>query len=154
MEELTSRVCAYELCDVPITGHHSKKYCCHNHRTSANHKRHGYAYHQKMRSKDPRSFMVQLLSYKNRRATLDIDYLMTIYDSQEGLCAITKVPMTNSSGKGKLQTNISIDRIDSSLGYTEGNIQLVCTMVNKMKSDSTKEEFEFWIRALYKSLEV
>ena len=37
--------------------------------------------------------------------------------------------------------NISIDRIDSSKGYIKGNIQLVCGIVNVMKSDSSEDEF-------------
>jgi hypothetical protein len=46
----------------------------------------------------------------------------------------------------------SLDRIDSSRGYTEDNVQWVCWSVNQMKSDKTKEEFEFWIKTLYKAI--
>ncbi len=37
--------------------------------------------------------------------------------------------------------NISIDRINSDLGYTKNNIQLVSAMINRMKSDLTSKEF-------------
>ena len=37
--------------------------------------------------------------------------------------------------------NISIDRINSDLGYTKDNIQLVSAMINRMKSDLTSKEF-------------
>lgn len=33
--------------------------------------------------------------------------------------------------------NISIDRINSDLGYTKDNIQLIGAMINRMKSDLT-----------------
>ena len=52
--------------------------------------------------------------------------------------------MTYLAGHGRKQTNISIDRINSSLGYIRGNVQLVCDAVNVMKSNSTEEELYQW----------
>ena len=37
--------------------------------------------------------------------------------------------------------NISIDRIDSSKGYTKDNIQLVCASLNNMKMDLKNKHF-------------
>ena len=37
--------------------------------------------------------------------------------------------------------NISIDRINSSLGYTKDNVQLVAAIVNRMKTDLPDSEF-------------
>ena len=47
--------------------------------------------------------------------------------------------MTYSHGSNA--TNISIDRIDSNLGYVKGNIQLVCYVVNIMKNNFSMNEF-------------
>lgn len=88
-----------------------------------------------------RHFISRLLNKKSRNRHLDIDYVMGIYDAQEGFCALSGIKMTHISGEGRVPTNISIDRIDSNLGYIEGNIQLVCCAVNLAKSSWTEEEF-------------
>lgn len=43
--------------------------------------------------------------------------------------------MTYELGEGRLYTNVSIDQIHPSQGYTIDNIQLVCMAVNQLKSD-------------------
>lgn len=37
--------------------------------------------------------------------------------------------------------NISIDRIDSNLGHSKNNVQLVAAIVNRMKTDLPYSEF-------------
>ena len=48
--------------------------------------------------------------------------------------------MTYLLKEGRIPTNISIDKIDRTKGYTIGNIQLVCMACNQIKSDLTEEE--------------
>ena len=48
------------------------------------------------------------------------------------------------------QTNISIDRIDSTKGYIEGNIRLVCAAVNFMKHRMNDEELVWWCKEIVK----
>jgi hypothetical protein len=43
-----------------------------------------------------------------------------------------------------------LDRIDSSLGYTEGNVQPCCKICNKMKSNYTEEMFLHHVAKVYK----
>lgn len=52
--------------------------------------------------------------------------------------------MTHLRGHGRLMTNVSIDRIDSSKGYEEGNVQLVCHITNLMKQDLSISELKMW----------
>lgn len=54
--------------------------------------------------------------------------------------------MTYLAGSGRVFTNISIDRIDSSVGYVRGNVQFVCDVVNRMKQDLPQNEFMVWCR--------
>ena len=77
-----------------------------------------------------------------RGITLEIDYkfLYELYQRQEGKCAISGLPMTYNVGAGRNHYNISIDRIDSTKGYTKDNVQLVCAQVNMMKAEMTMEE--------------
>lgn len=90
-------------------------------------------------------FLNHLLNIKGYdREELDLSYLLDLYNNQKGLCAISGVPLTNIRGSGRIPTNISIDRIDNNFGYTKKNVQLVCSIVNKMKSEYTEEQLLWW----------
>jgi hypothetical protein len=43
-----------------------------------------------------------------------------------------------------------IDRIDSKLGYVEGNVVSCCKICNSAKGDLTLAEFENWINKMIK----
>jgi hypothetical protein len=97
------------------------------------------------RTKNVRSF----LSYLRQKATqrrkdgdiVSLDALETLWFAQQGKCALTGWPMTMELGNGVVQTNCSIDRIDSDKGYVVGNVQLVCRIANIAKSSLTTSDF-------------
>lgn len=73
---------------------------------------------------------------------IDKDDLLDLWKSQEGCCAISSYPMQTTMNS---LFAVSVDRIDSSLGYTKNNIQLVCQGINFAKNHYTNEEMiEFW----------
>jgi hypothetical protein len=88
---------------------------------------------------------------KKRAKELNIEIscqdIKELYHKQKGLCALTGMQMTTDTymTKGNQhiinKMNISIDRINSDLGYIKENIQLVGAMINRMKSDLTNKEF-------------
>lgn len=96
------------------------------------------------RSLNPRNFLRCLSKKKASRRDLDIDFLMDVYEQQSGKCALSGRTMTYQSGSGRIPTNISIDRIDSSMGYEPSNIQLVCIQANKMKAELNQQELAGW----------
>ena len=53
---------------------------------------------------------------------------------------------------GKNLRNLSIDRINSSGGYTKGNIQLVCTWANISKTNLSMSEYKVFIYKAYFNL--
>lgn len=81
---------------------------------------------------------------KRRQFELSFDFLLDLWTKQEGKCALSGVPMTFIVGKKKVPTNITIDRINSSVGYIPGNVHLVCYIANIMKNVLTMEEFYLW----------
>lgn len=96
----------------------------------------------------PKGFLTALVTVAKQRAarrgldcTITRDYLFDLYQLQEGACALSGTPMTTIAGQGRQRTNISVDRIDSSLGYVPGNVQLVCDYVNTAKGDLSQAEF-------------
>lgn len=88
-----------------------------------------------------RGHLRRLKTKANRDRDLSLDFLLSLYEKQKGLCAISGLPMTHISGQGKQAFNISIDRIDSSRNYEEDNVQLVCCALNIMKSDFIEQDF-------------
>lgn len=75
---------------------------------------------------------------------ITINDLIDLYKQQDGLCVLTKEKMTHIRGKGRIPTNISVDRIDNKKGYNKDNIRLICICVNKMKQEMTDEELVIW----------
>jgi hypothetical protein len=81
---------------------------------------------------------------KNRKKhsfDIDYEYVLEIYNNQKGKCRYTKQVLTHELGKGKIVTNLSLDRIDSNKGYIKGNVQLVCNVINLMKTNSKEIDF-------------
>jgi len=65
-----------------------------------------------------------------------VNYLKTLYDTQNGLCAISREELKLQSGNKKTNPNkCSPDRKNSNKGYVPGNIWLVTWWVNSMKMD-------------------
>ena len=75
-----------------------------------------------------------------------LDELVEIYNMQSGICAITGVRMTTNTGSGLDMSNISIDRIDCSVGYTKDNVRLVCVVANYMRNALRDDELLWWAR--------
>lgn len=154
-ENVSSKFC--KNCEKAFQVNPSRKtkvFCCHNcgvaYRTKHVYK---HRYTVAHRGRNPESFLKALRVKKSDRRDLEISFLLDLYKKQKGLCAISGVPMTYTCGKGVVDTNISIDRIDSDQGYEEGNIQLVCRRVNLMKLNKNKEDLLFWCRSIIENNE-
>lgn len=93
---------------------------------------------------------ISLLLKKKGRGTLSLEYILKLFEEQKGLCALSGKEMTfiKIPNSEKVHTNLSIDRIDSSLPYVEGNIQLVCAVTNVMKTTLTMSELYEWCEAI------
>lgn len=79
-------------------------------------------------------------------------HCIDLYHKQNGLCAISGVKMTYSQLKYQ-KTQISIDRIDNSIGYQVGNIRLVCLWINYALGDSGLQNMLFFVRNMSNRLE-
>ena len=70
----------------------------------------------------------------------------TLWDKQNGRCALSGAFMTWHKGGEKRNTNVSIDRIDPNIEYVLPNIQLVCWRVNLIKHTMTEDELYWWCK--------
>jgi hypothetical protein len=82
------------------------------------------------------------------------EFLLDIWNNQNGVCAISKIPMTFEMNNGRINTNVSVDRINSSKGYLQDNIQLVCMAVNQMKNDLEINELIYFCKQIIKNYEI
>ena len=69
---------------------------------------------------------------------VDIEYIKKLLKMQKGKCFYTKKELSYEPHSEYL---ISLDRIDSSKGYTKGNVRLVCWDANNMKSNYKHSKF-------------
>jgi hypothetical protein len=101
----------------------------------------------KSKAKTPRVNIGNILNNIKRRykgnINLNIDYLLNLFYSQDGKCALSGIVMTWGAGKGKSPTSISLDRVIPELGYITGNIRFVCDAINTFRGRmSDKELFD------------
>jgi len=86
----------------------------------------------------------KLMSAKKRSRKDNLEFTLTnlfitaLWNKQEGKCAKTGVEM-GRIGDGWLSP--SLDRIDSSMGYTEDNVQWTCWRYNDAKSNMSDDAF-------------
>ena len=104
--------------------------------------------YRKRRSSTVEGYFRVLLRVNTKRSGIAISHLIELLEKQGGRCAVSGVEMTRISGNGHVATNISIDRIDSSKGYTPDNIQLVCHIVNLMKHNLSTSQLVNWCRKI------
>lgn len=103
-------------------------------------------------SESVRSFLnMKLQKAKSRGDTshevdIGVDYLMELWRLQNGICALSGMPM--AFDQDLPDRSVSIDRIDCSKGYIVGNLRLVCTSTNIMRKDMLDSEFYWWCKAV------
>jgi dUTP pyrophosphatase len=64
---------------------------------------------------------------------LDYKFLMELYEKQKGLCFYSKLPMKLDGARD--YDTLSLDRVDSTKGYTKDNVVLCLFCVNVFKSN-------------------
>ncbi len=67
-------------------------------------------------------------------------YVNNLLDFQEGICALTGIPMIFNEYNDN-EFTCSLDRIDSDKDYEAGNLQIVCKFANRWKSASSNYDF-------------
>ena len=97
---------------------------------------------------------------KKKQLEFDIteSFIWDLYLQQRAKCVYTNTKMTltyaqsndNTTSYFKHPHNVSIDRINSSLGYTKDNVQLVTAEVNIMKGRMRHNHFLHMCQAITK----
>jgi hypothetical protein len=82
---------------------------------------------------------------RNNEYEITREDLMEMWELQGGKCAYTYLDMTTQANN---PYSVSVERINSSIGYTKENTILVCNIINRMKSDFEPEMFYEMCRAV------
>lgn len=75
-------------------------------------------------------------------------YIAALLDAQEGLCAITGLPLQYYGQHDDVQLLSSLDRVDADGHYEAGNLQIVCRFVNMWKGAQDDAEFRRLVRLI------
>ena len=67
--------------------------------------------------------------------SVDVNFITSLLSQQDNRCKYSSIPISFEEG------TCSVDRIDSSIGYSKDNIQLVHKTVNIMKNNLSHQEF-------------
>lgn len=89
---------------------------------------------------------------RNLDFTVSKDYLSELFKKQSGLCALTSAKIILPDGYKECRNGTrtaSLDRIDSNLGYVEGNVWWVHKCINKMKMDLNLSRFLYLCESVY-----
>lgn len=78
---------------------------------------------------------------RNMVFDITIEYAWDLYERQGRKCALSGVPIRFPSNRKTCDGTASLDRIDSSEGYTITNVQWVHRNINHMKWDLSQSDF-------------
>ncbi len=90
----------------------------------------------------PQNRAKKLLSKTKERALQDgIEFNLELEDIIIPThCPYLGIELTHHLGKGYLDSNSSIDKINPELGYVKGNVQIISRLANQMKNSANKEQ--------------
>lgn len=88
---------------------------------------------------------------RTKEFTITIPYVVQLFADQKGLCYISGVPITlpmTYAEYGKSLQTASLDRIDSSIGYVEGNVSWVHKELNMLKGTMSNSDLINWAHTI------
>lgn len=79
---------------------------------------------------------------RNKFCDLTLEQLKEVWDKQQGICIYSKVKLISSNYNERNNPiyTMSLDRINSEIGYTKNNIQFVSVAMNHLKHSMTHEQ--------------
>lgn len=93
---------------------------------------------------------------KSRALAKGLEHTIIIEDIQiPDKCPLLGIELKDNTGNGKgnCRDSPSLDRIDSSKGYTPDNVWVISNRANEIKSNATLEELEQITRGLRAKIE-
>lgn len=90
-----------------------------------------------------------LYRVKNRAKTLGVDFNLTEEDFViPDTCPVLGIKLEYGTGKGYNPSSPSMDKIDPNKGYVKGNVRVISSRANLLKSNATTEELRLVLQDL------
>lgn len=94
---------------------------------------------------------------KDRAKLKNVEFNITWEDIEYvDICPILEIPLNWGETSNKGGRNIdtpSLDRINPSLGYIKGNVKIISTLANMMKSSANREQINLFCKNINKYIE-
>jgi hypothetical protein len=78
--------------------------------------------------------------------SISMEYAWNLFLKQNKKCALSGIDLTFQTRSYSSDGTASLDRIDSTKGYVEGNVQWVHKNINMMKQEYSLENFFKWCK--------
>ena len=93
---------------------------------------------------------------KKYGCNLTVEFLKDLWDKQEGICPLTgwQLILANNTAKAFEDANprnASLDRIDNSIGYMQGNVRFISVMANYARQTYTDDQVIEFCKAVAKN---
>jgi len=89
---------------------------------------------------------------KNYGCNLTLEYLKNLWETQKGICPFTGwnliLPQDSNGWKISNPHNASLDRIDNSIGYIQGNVRFISVMANLARQNFTDDQLVEFCKAV------
>lgn len=116
-------------------------------------------YNSKLKKENPIKYTcIQMLSSSRKRAyALNMDNNLTssfLISIAPKTCPVLGLQIKYGGGE-KTKSSASLDRIDSTKGYTMDNVQIISNLANMMKNEATEDEmikFANWVHEKIKNV--
>lgn len=136
------------FCSLTCSTIHRNKH--NNYKSNKNKPQNQKGYKQK---KDTRfTWYIARARSRKRDNGLTSDMLEKLWNKQNGLCAISNIPLTLHDDCRDNRYLASLDRIDSSLPYQEDNIQFIALPLNLAKQSFDNQEFITFLKEVSANL--
>ncbi len=94
----------------------------------------------------------QTAASRNLKFSIDIVYAWDLFLRQDRKCSYSGLELNfGMNGNDSKNRTASLDRIDSSQEYVEGNVQWVHKDINKLKMDLSESKFLNYIKLIYEN---
>lgn len=105
-----------------------------------------YQRQKKLRRQDKNPVRAMLIDSRHSAKKRGIEFSIDVYNTDlqiPDVCPVLGIPLFRMRGKrGGGANSPSVDRIDNSKGYVDGNVQIISFRANSLKADATIEELE------------